>query len=250
VESRRLETRVRVLELYAIAATSVLLLFASTAFARQEQRTKFGVIDVERINVVEKDGTLRLSIANRARMPDPVIGGKAYPLRGGNGAGSAGLIFFNDQGNESGGLAYAGADTGRGYFASGMLTFDQFNQNEALALSYSDANGHRRAGLSVLDQPEVSIQSAAESLMVIRAMPNGAQKDERMRRLREGQTQSGANVARVFVGKRADRAAMLMLADPKGRPRLRLLVDSLGTARLELLDEAGRVTHRLPETGR
>ena len=72
---------------------------------RQAQRTRFTEIDVERINVVEKDGKLRMTISNSARLPDPIIGGKSYPLRGGTGAGSAGLIFFNDEGNENGGLA-------------------------------------------------------------------------------------------------------------------------------------------------
>src|SRR5688572_14476910 len=54
---------------------------AVTAF-RQSQKTRFTEIDVERINVVEKDGKLRLTISNAARLPDPIIGGKSYPLRG------------------------------------------------------------------------------------------------------------------------------------------------------------------------
>ena len=37
------------------------------------------------------------------------------------------------------------------------------------------------------------------------------------------------------------------MADPNGRPRLRLMVDSSGTAGLEFLDEAGRVTARVPQ---
>lgn len=250
MDQRRLEWKLRFLELSTFVSITVAAVAVLTAFRPQDRRTKFVEIDVERINVVERDGTLRLAIANRARLPDPVIGGKSYPLRGGNGAGAAGMIFFNDKGDENGGLAYAGADTGRGYFASGFLAFDQHNQNEAITLGYSDANGQRRAGVTVLDQPAGSIQPAAESLMVIRAMPDGPAKTERMQRLRQAQSDAGAGVSRVFVGKRPDRSALLMLADSKGRPRLRLVVDSVGAARVEFLDEAGRVTQRLPQSER
>ncbi|HEY6219335.1 MAG TPA: hypothetical protein VIV65_04700, partial [Gemmatimonadaceae bacterium] len=51
---------------------------------------------------------------------------------------------------------------------------------------------------------------------------------------------------RVFVGRNRSRAASLVLSDPNGKPRLRLLVDSLGSARIEFLDAAGAVTSRIP----
>ena len=125
---------------------------------RQAQKTRFTEIDVERINVVEKDGKLRLTISNAARLPDPIIGGKSYPLRGGTGAGSAGMIFFNDEGNENGGLVFAGRKTATGYRANGHLTFDQFDQDETVSFTYSDVDGrvtrgaHHRGPLDHADQ--------------------------------------------------------------------------------------------------
>jgi hypothetical protein len=41
-------------------------------------------------------------------------------------------------------------------------------------------------------------------------------------------------------------SAQLMLADRAGKPRLRLTVDSLGVAKVEFLNDSGRVTARLP----
>lgn len=38
-----------------------------------------------------------------------------------------------------------------------------------------------------------------------------------------------------------DRNAIVRLADPRGRTRLRMLVDSLGSAQIEFLDTAGAV---------
>ncbi len=239
------------LKVYAFASTSLMLALALTAFRQGRQRPHFEEIDVERINVVEKDGTLRLTISNRARMPDPVIGGKSYPLRSGTGTGSAGLIFFNDEGNENGGLAYQGARTDSGYEASANLSFDQFNQDETLVLGYGDQNGHRRAGITVSDRPEVPIQAFAESAMVFRRLPDGPEKTRREKRMEAAMVARGELPARrLFAGKGLDKEATVMLADRRGRPRLRLTVDSLGAPRIEFLDESGRVTFRLPDRRR
>lgn len=45
-------------------------------------------------------------------------------------------------------------------------------------------------------------------------------------------------------------AAHLVLSDSEGRPRIRLVVDSLGMGRIEILDEAGIPTFRVPEVSR
>jgi hypothetical protein len=51
---------------------------------------------------------------------------------------------------------------------------------------------------------------------------------------------------RVFVGRDPEKAAVVNLFDPHGRPRLRMTVDSLGTPSLEFLDQNGKVTARYP----
>jgi len=214
---------------------------------RQIRANRFTEIDVERINVIEKDGKLRLTISNAARLPDPIIGGKSYPLRGGTGSGSAGLIFFNDEGNENGGLVYAGRKTATGYRANGHLTFDQFDQDEAVAFTYSDVDGHARAGLTFADRSEIPIKPFADSAMAFQALPDGPEKTRRLQQLRDSPIgQAGKSTLRVFVGKTPDRASTVMLADPAGRPRIRLTVDSAGVAALEFLDDAGRPVRHYP----
>lgn len=233
---------------YALVSTTLTTVLALAAFTRMPQKQRFTELDVERINVVEPDGRLRLTISNHSRLPDPVIGGKSYPLRGGNAQGSAGMIFFNDEGNENGGLTYSGARTAQGHRASGGLSFDQFNQDETVTLTYSDNNGRRSAGLAITDRPDVSIQAFAESLMGIRGLPDGPDKTRRMEQFRRDAAARGeAGARRLFAGKDTDKNAIVTLADPKGRPRLRLAVDSLGAAKIEFLDENGHVTRRIPE---
>jgi hypothetical protein len=42
---------------------------------------------------------------------------------------------------------------------------------------------------------------------------------------------------------------VLNLSDRDGKPRLRLVVDSLGVARIDFLDAAGKVTNSVGPTG-
>jgi hypothetical protein len=132
-----------------IVAITLLVVLSAAAFWQRRAPTKFDEIDVQRINVREPDGKLRLTISNHARLPEVVVGGKSYPLRGGTGVQSAGLIFFNDEGNEDGGLVWAGHQQNDGYQASAALTFDQFNQDETVSLEYQDANRRRREGVGL-----------------------------------------------------------------------------------------------------
>ena len=67
-----------------------------------------------------------------------------------------------------------------------------------------------------------------------------------MRRFRDDNTARGlVPASRLFAGKQPDKSSMVTLSDPKGRPRLRLTVDSLGAARIEFLDDAGHVIRTL-----
>lgn len=242
------QLRVEIRRLRWTNALVTILLVAVTvsAFVQARPRAKFDEIDVERINVREPDGRLRLTISNHARLPDAVVGGKAYPLRGGTGVQSAGLIFFNDEGNENGGLVWTGRRDEKGYRASAGLTFDQYDQDETLTLGYGDENRQRQAGLTVQDRSDEPMQPIAESLMSIRAMPEGAAKQARMARFRdEGIARGLFGAPRLYAGKLPDRSSTVVLSDPKGKTRLRLIVDSLGKARIDFLDDSGRVTRSL-----
>lgn len=240
-------SELRLLKAYAFGVTSLLAVLAVLAF-RRPGRAHFDEIDVQRINIVEPDGTLRMTISDHARLPDPVIGGKSYPLRTGTGGAGAGMIFFNDEGNEDGGLTYTGRKTATGYTAGAGLTFDQYNQDETVTLSYSDENRARRAGLLIADRPDASIQEFAESAMVFRNLPNGPERTRRLDAFRAAMRSRGlyGPTPRLYAGKSADRSSIILLSDPQGHPRIRMMVDSLGAPTLDFLDATGKVTYALP----
>jgi hypothetical protein len=249
---RQLDRDLRLIRRYAVTATLLLGALSVVAF-RQAGQTRFTEIDVERLNVVEKNGTLRLAIANRDRYSPIIFYGKAYPgLRGGSSPGMAGMTFFNEEGTENGGFGWRGRSTeGGGHSAAASLTFDQFNQDETLALMYNDQSGRRSVGFLVFDEPNASIQPVFDSLMAVNALPDGPEKTRRLEQVREWRRNLPERRAtRLFAGKDPTKATMVLLADPQGRPRLRMSVDSLGASKIEFLDEGGKVTYAVPGSAR
>ena len=237
---------VRFLKRYAIGSTTVIVLMAVTAFVKQPQKQKFGEIDVERINIVEPDGKLRMVIANRPRSIGPIYKGKPFGYPGGT---RPGIIFFNDEGTENGGLTLNGSRQPDGrYRASTHMSFDQFDQDQIVVLNYSDDNGNRQAGLTFSDRADRSIIDIVNERDSIMKLPDGPAKTEALRQfsqpVRNGVVQAAP---RVFIGRDRTKSSILRLSDPMGRPRAILRVDSLGAARLEFLDDSGRVTTRIPE---
>jgi hypothetical protein len=237
-----LQRDVRLLKLYALCSTAAFAVLALAAFRRpnEPRSAKFAVIDVERINVVEKDGKLRMVISNRARSTGPIAYGKPFGYAGGN---RPGMIFFNDEGTENGGLTFTGLRKPDGtYSSSGHLSFDQYNEDQVVFLQYIDENGRQRKGLTIADRADVPILDLVREQDSIQKMPSGAAKDSALKRFMEPRNGVPLMAQRVYVGRDPSKTALLLLSDKMGHPRLRLAVDSLGDARLDFLDADGKVT--------
>src|SRR5687768_4874474 len=150
-----IQRQTRPLRIYAILMTVVAGVFSLAAFQGRPARTAFQEIDVERINIVEPDGKLRMVLSNRPRSIGPIYKGKPFGYAGG---GRPGIIFFNDEGTENGGLTITGSRDSLGrYRASSSWSFDQFDQDQILTLEYVDNNGRRRTGFTVADRADVNI---------------------------------------------------------------------------------------------
>lgn len=202
-------------------------------------------LDVRRINIVEPDGKPRVIISSKSRMPGVIFTGKDYPFPRDVGGG---LLFFNDEGTEAGGLTYATRGTGADRDNYAVLTVDQYDQNEQVALTYGKSKGQRTAGLAVYaDLPETSLLPAIQAYGELQAAKTAEDRQRAQARLKAvaGDGVGGAPT-RVFVGKEGD-DAKLVLSDKLGRPRIVLGVDGRGEPRVELLDATGKVTKRITE---
>jgi hypothetical protein len=254
--SQDIERDVRFLKRYAIVTSAMLVVLSVAAFTRAPRNTKFDEIDVERINVVEPDGHYRMVISNRPRSIGPVYKGAPFGYAGG---GRPGIIFFNDEGTENGGLTFTGSSCSAGktaagdscrdgtYRASTHMSFDQFNQDQVVNLDYNDVNGRRLMGFSINDRADIDIHQMVDEINAIKEIADTVARNAAMQRWSAPRNGVPLNVQRLFIGRDYTKAAVLNLADRNGKPRLRLAVDSLGVARIEFLNDSGRVTYTLPE---
>jgi len=237
---------IRLLKAWALTSSTLLVIVAASAFRRpQDQKVRFAEIDVERINIVEPDGKLRMVLANRPRSIGPIYKGKPFGYAGGS---RPGIIFFNDEGTENGGLTFDGRTLPDGkYRASSGFSFDQFNQDQVLYFQYRDDNGLRRTGLTIADRANVDIYDLIAERDSIMKLPDGAARNEALQRWAAPRNGVPLAAERIYVGRDPARNAVINLSDPNGKPRLRLKVDSLGVASLEFLDAGGAVTTRIPD---
>ena len=237
----KLQRDVRFLKAYSILITVLLGVIAFSAIGEANQKNKFEEIDVERINIVEKDGKLKMVISNAERQHPGTIDGRTLARKR-----PPGLLFFNEAGDECGGLSFNGNQRDGKGNASALLAFDRFRQDQTVGIQYGESNGQYFAGLRVWDRPEASLGPVIDKLTAIEKMTDGPEKTAAMKALRES---AGASVAdRVMVGRDREQAAVVRLSDAKGRPRLKLSVDAAGLPKVEFLDETGKVTHTLPQT--
>lgn len=195
---------------------------------------RFDVIDVQRINVREPDGTLRLAISNHALIPGVIIGDQEYPHPN---RPEAGMIFYNDEGTENGGLVFDGGLRNGRPTNSGSLTFDRWRQDQTLQLVSTEDGTLRQAGIVVNDRPDVPLDLAKAG--ALRAMPAGPAHDAL------AAAAGFTNTRRAWLGRSPDGSVALVLSDAAGKPRLSLGVGTDGTPSVELRDAAGRVTRTL-----
>lgn len=189
------------------------------------QNATFGSIDAQRINIREPDGTLRLTISNKASFPGAFFKNKEVK----HPRDMAGFLFFNDEGTEQGGLIYNGRLERNGKPSSGLsLTFDRYQQDQQMQLLGVDDGGTHFAGLAFND--------VADGIK----RPVFSAKDEAANK-----AGSYAITKRVFLGKSANQNSTLQLLDASGKPRLELQVSPGGQAKIVFLDVDGKPTKEI-----
>jgi hypothetical protein len=178
-----------------------------------------------------------MTISDAERSPGWVFHGKVVPGR----PKGAGMIFFNDEGEEDGGIGFGGRTVDGKVHADGGIAFDRYESDETVTLRYSENAGRKQSGLMITDRADMPILKMLAKQDSLRAMPAGAARDSAMKAFVEN---GGHPLAarRLFAGRDADQSSVVSLSDPQGHPRLRLMVDSTGAASIQFLDTTGHVT--------
>lgn len=233
----KIEKEVRFLKIYAGAATLLCAIVFLSAFS-SNQKQKFGEIDVERINVTDKDGKLRMVISGKDRQHPGVVDGKTVERE----RKTAGILFFNHLGDECGGLIFD-ENGGKGHFVS--LTYDKVRHSETMRLQHLENDGGQySAGLEIWDRANLRLSESTANWERIKKMPEGKEKEAAIKQFMEN-GEDGAQ--RIAVKKLRDKTALVSLADTMGRPRIKMSVAPDGTPKLDFLDENGKVIYSLPE---
>ncbi len=192
---------------YASVISTTLL--AIVLMGANSEPKRFDEISVHRLNVTESDGTLRMVLSSKQRLPPVIIKGKERPEMG-EARPQAGMIFYNDEGTENGGLIFSGRKNERGQVvdSGASLSFDRYGAGQTIQLAGVDDNENHFAGLQVNDV--------------------GGQ--------------------RVWAGRDGKGLASISLAAADGKERVRLQVSADGKASIVFLDGKGKVLQTLAPT--
>ncbi|MBX3016846.1 MAG: hypothetical protein KF767_03070 [Bdellovibrionaceae bacterium] len=238
---QKIEKELRFLKIYTLVATGVCAVLFGLLFRNGGART-FEEINVERINVIEKDGRLRMVLANKVRQHPGIIDGVTYEER--RGQRPPGLMFFNERGDELGGLVFDGND---GMGQGGSLTFDKFRGDQTIQIVHEERpDGTYFSGIKMNDQNMPLNELIARQKDIAKLETQEAQ-DAAWQSLRD---QGLLMAERVRIGKDREKSALIQLKDAQGKVRIEVKVEADGHPRMEFLDEKGKVTHRLPPTAK
>lgn len=191
------------LVMYSAVVSTVLLAIVLIG-AKKSGIQDFDEVRVHRIDVVEPDGTLRMVISDHNRLPAVIINGKEQKMA--EARPQAGMLFYNDEGTENGGLIFGGRKNDKGEIvdSGGSLSFDKYGAGQILQLAGVDDKDHKFAGLAV-----------------------------------------GQGGQRIWIGHGDTGLASVSLSDSNGKNRIIMQVAADGTPSLTFLDAEGRVLQQV-----
>jgi hypothetical protein len=234
----KLERDLRRLKACTITLSVLCAVVLLAAFSGISGRRRFREIDAERVNIVGPNGQIEMVISNKDSLPGP---GNIATGRFGKREGmkAAGILFYDDNGDESGGIL-AGSQEQKGRSQAGsLLTFDKPGGDQVVGIQAEQLDSERKVGFNVWDQPDVSTDQQIRDGDEARSLPPGPERDALL--------QEASAHQRVFVGRLVDKSATVVLYDLNGRPRLRMVVGADGQPKIEFLNANGKVTRSLPD---
>jgi hypothetical protein len=196
--------------LLVVLAAGVWMLGLRSQSPAAAKSVTYDTLTVQRINVVDPDGKMRLVIANGARMPGAIRDGKAYTRSVDN---AAGLLFLDTRGNETGGVATAKLG------------------NDDMTSFIFDCTYQITDCIRMTKQESTDGTRLRESFDIFDRRPYS------------GRVESSQGIRRITLGDE-NQNAQLLISDPQGRPRIRIGVDKAGEPSIVMLSPDGKEVYR------
>jgi len=230
---QQLNKQIKFLKIYSAVLTLFLTAGLLLAFTYINKTPSFKEINVERINVIERSGKLKMVISNDELQHPGIIDGKTLPKR----KRPSGIIFFNTDGDECGGLVYDGTKKEAGM----VLSIDKYKNDQIMQLQYSQTgdkvNPLSNYGLKIWDRPDnftlgqlIAADDSLKKLNDTSAYNAGIKKLKAQGLLAQD---------RLFIGKNNKNQVGLFIKDKKGLPRINLYVDDNNQVIMQALNEKG-----------
>ncbi|MEO6282936.1 MAG: hypothetical protein ABIN80_13520 [Dyadobacter sp.] len=219
--------------LTGLLTASVVVLVVLNIFLINRSLSK--EITAERINIVESNGKVRMVLSNRGLQHPGIVGGNIVPPRD----RPAGLVFFNDEGDECGGLMYTGDTIG----ADMVFSVDQYENDQLMQLQYNQTNMGgkpvKNYGLKLWDRnDDFTLANLITYTDSLKMLNNQTSYERGIANL----TQQGRlGTERMFVGKNKAEEVGLFLQDSQGRPRIRIFINKQNEPIIQILDGKGEV---------
>ncbi|MFA7746072.1 hypothetical protein [Salinicoccus roseus] len=195
------------------------------------EKKKFTELDVEKLNIVDSNGKIKMTLFNQENIPPVILDGQVIMPGHRLDDPISGLMFYNgreedEEGNPS---------------MTASLTFDEYRQDQVIQMSYIEEKGQTQYGFSVFDRPNRPLSHIVNEHREIEASDMSDEEEETAYRvLYKG------NAPRAFMGKSQNGDVSMKLMDSKGKDRIRMVIDEDDEPRMEFLNAHGDVTYKLP----
>jgi len=211
--------------------------------ATMVRNPNFDIVTARRINIIEPDGTVRLTISNRADFPGALKRKKDDPRP--DRTEAAGMLFMSEEGTEQGGLIWGANQLPDGTIENhGHLSLDQYEENQIFAIDAGQEGKAKFSRITIADQGDFPIEEKRKANEEIRKLP-ADQQDAAWSKFFSTHRH---DVKRMVVGRSPDGSVGLEIRDEKGKARIVLAVQPNGKPTLQFLDEAGKVVREFVAT--
>jgi phosphopantetheine adenylyltransferase len=232
------EKKLKFLMTYAISSTLVGTFIMLNSFKSKDNVQKFDEIEVKRITVLGEDNLPRMVLSNETRQHSGRINGEEKDKR----ERPSGIIFFNNQGDECGGIIHQ-SKIKEGKIISGMsFTMDNYNDDQVVQILndeyYEDGKAYIQRGININQYPVGS--NLAERNKKIAEINKIADKNERNQKLNALWEKEGS-VNRLFIGRTKGNGSGLFLSGPDGKPKMMIYVDDKGNPKIQTFNENGEI---------
>ncbi len=127
----------------------------------------------------------------------------------------------------------------------GHLSFDNYEQDQVMVIKGNQDEEGKSSFIRIMDQPDYSLEPLMQLMEKNRDLPKEQQQAAQENFLKNRPRPQ----SRLFLGRKADRSAALVLKDPEGRTESCSKSAPMAHRACSFFDASGKVLNEIPEKG-